>query len=111
MEAKRLNPEAGFTLIELLVVIAILGILSAVVVFSVSGLTDHGEESACRIDKRTLQTAEEANFAQFNVYADEPTLVANGFLSGESEFYTVTVPGATKPYDIAPQIGATVACS
>ena len=41
------DDEAGFTLVELLVVIAILGILAAVVVFAVGGITDKGQGSAC----------------------------------------------------------------
>ncbi len=60
--------EQGFTLIELLVVIAILGILAAVVVFSVNGITDRGKHSACVTEVSTVQTAIEAYFAQNDAY-------------------------------------------
>ncbi|MCU1497427.1 MAG: ral secretion pathway protein [Acidimicrobiales bacterium] len=50
----------GFTLIELLVVIVILGILAAVVVFAVNGITDKGQTSACETDKKTLIIAVQA---------------------------------------------------
>ena len=63
------NDEKGFTLIELLVVIVILGILAAVVVFSVGGIQDRGKESACDATKKTLITASEAYRAQNDVYA------------------------------------------
>ena len=55
----------GFTLIELLIVIVILGILAAVTVFAVRGITDNGRTSACAADKKTLETAGEAYFANF----------------------------------------------
>ena len=40
--------ESGFTLIELLIVIVILGVLSGIVVFSVSGITNRGNKAACK---------------------------------------------------------------
>ena len=82
--------EEGFTLIELLIVIVILGILAAIVVFAVGGITDRGQTSACKTDKRTLQTAEEANYARDSTYASEATLVSNRFLQAESTLYNIT---------------------
>jgi general secretion pathway protein G len=96
--SKKRNEE-GFTLIELLVVIVILGILAAVVVFAVGGITDKGQTSACKADKKTIQTAEEANFAQKSTYADEGTLVTNKFLSESSKLYDVT--GTATTYTIS----------
>ena len=58
----------GFTLIELLVVIVILGILAAVVVFSVRGITDKGDKSACQAQLSTVETAVEAYRAQYDAY-------------------------------------------
>ncbi|MGA1062673.1 MAG: type II secretion system protein [Ilumatobacteraceae bacterium] len=55
--------DEGFTLIELLIVIVILGILAAVVVFAVGGITDRGNDSACAADKKTLEVAVEAYYA------------------------------------------------
>ena len=61
--------EDGFTLIELLIVIVILGILAGIVVFSVSGITDRGKNSACSADLKTVQVASEAYFAKTSSYA------------------------------------------
>ena len=61
--------EEGFTLIELLIVIVILGILAAVVVFAVGGITDKGNKSACKADAKTVEVASEAYYAQSNSYA------------------------------------------
>jgi prepilin-type N-terminal cleavage/methylation domain-containing protein len=60
--------EQGFTLIELLVVIAILGILAAVVVFSVQGITNKGNKSACQAQVATVTTAVQAYYAQNNAF-------------------------------------------
>ncbi len=58
------NQDKGFTLVELLIVIVILGILATVTVFAVRGITDKGQENACSVEKRTLDTAIEAYYAQ-----------------------------------------------
>lgn len=57
--------DEGFTLIELLIVIVILGILATVVVFSVRGITDQGQDSACAADAKTVEVALEAYYAQY----------------------------------------------
>jgi len=57
------NQDKGFTLIELLIVIVILGILATVTVFAVRGITDTGQENACAVEARTLDTAIEAFYA------------------------------------------------
>ena len=94
-QGRRAAGEGGFTLIELLVVIIILGILSAVVVFAVGGIGDKGQSSACKIDTRTLRTAEEAFYANDRVgaadYGSEAALVSGGFLSEESSYHNITL--------------------
>lgn len=56
--------EEGFTLIELLIVIVVLGILAAVVVFALGGITGKSAISACEADGATIQTAMAAFSAQ-----------------------------------------------
>ena len=56
--------EEGFTLIELLIVIVILGILAAVVVFAVGGISDRGKKSACKSDLKSVEVAVEAYYAK-----------------------------------------------
>src|SRR5882757_10494202 len=68
--------QSGFTLIELLIVIVILGVLSAIVVFAVGGITDTGKVSACKSDIKTVEVASEAYYAKTGGYAtDIATLV------------------------------------
>ncbi len=87
--------DRGFTLIELLIVIVILGILAAIVVFSVGGVTDRGQTTACDTSKKTIQTAEEAFFAQDQGNpAHSPTqqdLKTPGFLHDIPRDFTVTL--------------------
>ena len=62
--------DEGFTLVELLIVIFVLGVLAAVVIFALGGITSKGVVSACQADGATVLTAVAA-FDQQN-----PTLTA-----------------------------------
>ncbi|BBH16125.1 pilus assembly protein PilA [Nocardioides baekrokdamisoli] len=94
--ALRRTADAGFTLIELLIVIVILGILAAIVVLSVSGITKTGHAAACKSDVETVTTASEAYYAQNQGYAaDIPALVTAGFLHSAP----VTTNGYTVNYN------------
>jgi prepilin-type N-terminal cleavage/methylation domain-containing protein len=89
-EAKK--NESGFTLIELLIVIVILGILAAIVVFSISGINDRGTLSACKSDKKSVEVAGEAFYAQNGNYAANVGALVPTFLH--------EVPSATNGYVI-----------
>lgn len=80
--------DRGFTLIELLIVIIILGILAAIVVFSVRGITDRGDESACKTEIRTVETAYEAYVAQNGGTPTLAQLESGGFLRDTPEYVT-----------------------
>ena len=75
--------EQGFTLIELLVVIAILGILAAVVVFSVNGITNRGNSAACKSDASTINTAIQSYDAQNNAWPATLEALNPGFLASD----------------------------
>ncbi|GGO85555.1 hypothetical protein GCM10011584_05790 [Nocardioides phosphati] len=100
---RRTSNDDGFTLIELLIVIVILGILAAIVVFSVKGITDKGEKAACKSDVETLSVAEEAYYAGNGTsipggsYTDAAGLKAAGLIRSipSSSKYTITVDSTT----------------
>jgi general secretion pathway protein G len=49
--------EEGFTLIELLIVILVLGILAAIVIFALGGVTGQSANAACNTDAKSVETA------------------------------------------------------
>ncbi|MFJ8159452.1 prepilin-type N-terminal cleavage/methylation domain-containing protein [Streptomyces sp. NPDC096136] len=108
--------QDGFTLIELLVVIVILGVLSAIVVFSVRGIGDRGRKNAVAADAATLRTAEESYCAKHGHYGTVDDLKADGLLTSEPVYNMVAVGEENKCgrgekssftlYDTSPMDGA-----
>jgi prepilin-type N-terminal cleavage/methylation domain-containing protein len=80
--------DEGFTLVELLIVIVILGILAAVTVFAVRGITDKGQKNACAVEARTLSTGVEAYFTKYGVDPASYGAMVPGFIK--------TAPDSTK---------------
>jgi len=54
------DAELGFTLIELLIVIVVLGILAAIVVFSLTGVSGQSKTAACTTDAKSVEVAADA---------------------------------------------------
>lgn len=48
---------AGFTIAELLVVIVVIAALVGVVIYSLNGISTHGQTNACRNEKRRVSAA------------------------------------------------------
>ena len=91
--------DKGFTLVELLIVIVILGILATITVFAVRGITDQGQTSACNADKKTLQTATEAYFAQKGgTVVSEQALVDAKLMVDLSTNFDVSAAGVVSAY-------------
>jgi len=78
-QLKRKRTDEGFTLIELLIVIIILAILAAIVVFAVGSTTSNASLSACKADKKSVETAVEAYKAQQGNYPTAESLLTGTF--------------------------------
>jgi len=99
--------QRGFTLVELLVVVLILGVLAAVVVFSVGGITNRGKNASCQTEVREVRTAIEAWKAQNAGNPATLTVVMNAGLleSVPSKAATPPNPSAVAGYVYAPATG------
>ena len=108
---RKRHEQEGFTLVELLIVIVILAILAAIVVFAVGGITNNGQAAACKQDAKTLQTAEEAFFAQNSSYTAQASLSPT-YIHQLSSWYDVSVPAGNKSYSLTlTAAGTTAGCT
>jgi type II secretion system protein G len=81
----KISPIRGFTLIELLIVVAIIAILAAIAVPNFLEAQTRSKVSRCRADIRTLATALESYYVDFNSYPARNTEGENPLSAGSSE--------------------------
>jgi prepilin-type N-terminal cleavage/methylation domain-containing protein len=65
--------EKGFTLIELLIAIVVVGVLTAVAIVGIAGLTDEGESAACDATADAVKAAQAVYYANTGTYPDDFT--------------------------------------
>lgn len=80
-----MNKEKGFTLIELLVVVAIIGILAAIAIPQFAEYRQRGFDARAKSDLRNVATAEEAYFADNEIYKSCTQATCGGLLPGISQ--------------------------
>jgi prepilin-type N-terminal cleavage/methylation domain-containing protein len=83
--------DEGFTLIELLIAIVVVGILTAVVIVGIGGLTNNGSNSACAASRDAAKAASAVHKANVNTYPSSFT----DFTAAELDTSDVTVAATT----------------
>jgi prepilin-type N-terminal cleavage/methylation domain-containing protein len=103
--------ESGFTLIELLIVIIVLGILAAIVVFSLGGVTGESKQAACTTDAKTVEVAaDEYQAAHSNAWpANVGVLVTDNYIHSApvtTNGYSISIGTTTGNIVYTPNEGA-----
>ncbi|HVA07576.1 MAG TPA: prepilin-type N-terminal cleavage/methylation domain-containing protein [Acidimicrobiales bacterium] len=90
----RRDPDAdqGFTLIELLIIIVILGIISAAVIISLTGVTTQSMVASCSSDASTVQTAVQA----YDTQTGGSPAATPALLTAPPTTYLHTFPSSSK---------------
>lgn len=111
---KMLVNDKGFTLVELLVVIAVLGILAAIAIPRLTGVTDKARLAEAKTSVGSLKNAVEMVYAEAGTYASantgslttsnivydyiDPGTLSNKFsysINAGQDTYTITASGST----------------
>ena len=92
--------ESGFTLIELLIVIVVLGILAAIVVFSLTGVSGQSKQAACTSDAKSVEVAADAWEAK-NGTTPYPTVANLTTADASGITYLHSAPGTSNGYSIS----------
>jgi len=99
--------DSGFTLIELLIVIVVLGILAAVVIFALSGVTSSSAQSACNADAKSVEVAAEAYHTSTGNWPAQASLTPTYLRTwpNNTAHYSVTLDGSGNVF-VTPVSGA-----
>jgi len=96
----------GFTLLEVLIVIVVLGILAAVVIFALGGISGKTAVAACEADGATISTAMSIFKNQNQNVAVTTAGLLNGTTANGNSSYIQSWPNNTPHYAFALSTGA-----
>ena len=95
----RRGSDEGFTLIELLIAIVVIGVLSAVVIVGIGGLTNSGKTGACKASQDATKAGLAVHYANTtpNAYPATVQLMVNNRELELSGGTTITPAAAPVP--------------
>ena len=99
----------GFTLIEILIVIVVLGILAAVVIYALGGITGKSATAACQADGATVSTAMQAFVTQNPSVIPTETNLLSGTNNDGNTAYIQSWPSNDPHYEFALTTGGQLA--
>jgi prepilin-type N-terminal cleavage/methylation domain-containing protein len=119
-QEKRDMKEQGFTLIELLVAIVVVGILTAVAIVGIGGLTDTAKAATCQTTLDASRAAEASYYAKqspnaypttFKAMIDDNDLVLQGGVKNPGGGSTLTDNGSPVSWTITLASGGVMTAS
>lgn len=94
---KKFAQKKAFTLIELIVVIAIIGVLSAILIPTMSGFVDNARTSAGNANARTIYTVAASEYAFLSSQGSTPA--PGSYAKGGDDPFEVAIDGAVGTID------------